>query len=249
MSRKISAIIFDLDGTAIPNRMDGMPSTRLIDVVQQAKEQVKVACASGRQLVIAQPIVESLQLSSPCILGGGSTIVDPITFQPIWEKKISVEQLTRIIESCRHFPYIIGDNQYDAPLSEYQITKAVNILYVMNVPAEKSAEVVEALQQEADVSALPVKGWTPGFVDIHISHRFANKRFALEKWLEIERIDPDEVMVAGDSQNDLPLFEVGGFKVAMGDGVQLLKDQADWVAPPQEHDGLAVAIEKFILNK
>jgi len=54
-------------------------------------------------------------------------------------------------------------------------------------------------------------------------------------------------MVVGDSGNDLPLFERAGLKIAMGNGTKELKKRADWIAPTQEEDGLAVAIRKYIL--
>ena len=55
-------------------------------------------------------------------------------------------------------------------------------------------------------------------------------------------------MVVGDGNNDLPLFELAGWKVAMGNGADVLKEAADWIAPSVDEDGLAVAIERFILN-
>lgn len=56
-------------------------------------------------------------------------------------------------------------------------------------------------------------------------------------------------MVVGDGGNDLPLFELAGFKVAMGNAEEVLKKQADWIAPSVDEDGLAVAIKKFILKQ
>jgi hydroxymethylpyrimidine pyrophosphatase-like HAD family hydrolase len=47
---EIKAIIFDLDGTAIPNKKDGMPSKRLIETVAKAQKKVRVSVATGRPL-------------------------------------------------------------------------------------------------------------------------------------------------------------------------------------------------------
>ena len=60
-------------------------------------------------------------------------------------------------------------------------------------------------------------------------------------------INIDEVMAVGDSFNDLATFEVAGFSVAMGNAPDEVKAQADWVAPSVNEDGVAVAIEKFVL--
>ena len=52
---------------------------------------------------------------------------------------------------------------------------------------------------------------------------------------------------AGDSYNDIPMLRVCGVGIAMGDAPQELKDIADYVAPPASEDGLAVALEEFLL--
>lgn len=46
--------------------------------------------------------------------------------------------------------------------------------------------------------------------------------------------------------NDLPLFEESGFKIAMGNADQKLKDNADIIAPSQKDDGVAWVIEKYL---
>lgn len=71
----IRALLFDLDGTAIPNRPDGMPSQRMLEEVQLAQKKVMVACATGRELSIARPIIEAFQLTAPCIVAGGSRLL------------------------------------------------------------------------------------------------------------------------------------------------------------------------------
>ena len=60
-------------------------------------------------------------------------------------------------------------------------------------------------------------------------------------------IDLSQVIAIGDSFNDLPVFQIAGLSIAMGNASDSLKELADWVAPSVENDGVAVAIEKFIL--
>ena len=60
-------------------------------------------------------------------------------------------------------------------------------------------------------------------------------------------LSPAEVMAAGDAPNDLPVFAEVGFRVAMANADQVVIDQADYVAPGVESDGLAVAIETLLL--
>ena len=57
------------------------------------------------------------------------------------------------------------------------------------------------------------------------------------------------MVAVGDSYNDLPLLRLCGLGIAMGDAPDELKAIADYVAPPVEEDGLAVAIEEFVLPR
>ena len=59
----------------------------------------------------------------------------------------------------------------------------------------------------------------------------------------------DEVAVIGDQANDLPMFAVAGFKIAMGNGIPELKSLADYVSEDNEHDGWAAAVERFLLPR
>lgn len=64
-------IIFDLDGTAIPNHPDALPSPQLIKAIAQVKHNIKLCAATGRTIIKAGPIFEQLALSDPCIISGG----------------------------------------------------------------------------------------------------------------------------------------------------------------------------------
>ena len=70
--------------------------------------------------------------------------------------------------------------------------------------------------------------------------------------LELSRmigVGTGDMVAAGDSYNDMPLLQLCGLGIAMGDAPDELKAIADYVAPPVEEDGLAVAIEQFIMPR
>ena len=52
-----------------------------------------------------------------------------------------------------------------------------------------------------------------------------------------------DVIAFGDSNNDLPMFQAAGFKVAMGNGSEDLKSQADYVTGALEDGGIRQALE------
>lgn len=61
-------------------------------------------------------------------------------------------------------------------------------------------------------------------------------------------ISKDEIACVGDSHFDLHMFAASGLKFAMGNAEQVLKDAADHVMPTNDEDGVAVAIEKYLLK-
>jgi Cof subfamily protein (haloacid dehalogenase superfamily) len=56
------------------------------------------------------------------------------------------------------------------------------------------------------------------------------------------------VLAIGDNYNDVEMLQYAGIGVAMGNAPSDVQSIADWVAPNVEADGVAVAVEKFILN-
>ena len=67
---------------------------------------------------------------------------------------------------------------------------------------------------------------------------------ALAKHLGIER---EQVMAFGDGLNDLTMIEAAGLGVVMANGVDELKNCANYITDDCDHDGVAAAIEKFCL--
>ena len=61
-----------------------------------------------------------------------------------------------------------------------------------------------------------------------------NKGVSLRSLAAIQGIPLDRVAVIGDWLNDLDMFKVGGFKIAMGNAPDELKAQADLIAPTND---------------
>ncbi len=55
-------------------------------------------------------------------------------------------------------------------------------------------------------------------------------------------------MTVGDNFNDVEMLAYAGIGVAMGNAPPKVQDFADWIAPSVEQDGVAAAIEEFILS-
>ncbi len=57
-----------------------------------------------------------------------------------------------------------------------------------------------------------------------------------------------EILVLGDMENDLEMFRRAGFSVAMGNAADPVKKAADAVTLPNDEDGFAAAIERYVFG-
>jgi Cof subfamily protein (haloacid dehalogenase superfamily) len=61
-------------------------------------------------------------------------------------------------------------------------------------------------------------------------------------------IPREEILVLGDMENDLEMFRVAGFSVAMGNAADVVKQVASGVTSSNDEDGFAAAIERYVLD-
>ena len=69
--------------------------------------------------------------------------------------------------------------------------------------------------------------------------------------LEMARLfhmDMSSVMTIGDYENDVPMLQAAGLGVAMGNALEAIKHCVTHVTASNDEDGLAKAIEKYVLK-
>jgi Cof subfamily protein (haloacid dehalogenase superfamily) len=75
-----------------------------------------------------------------------------------------------------------------------------------------------------------------------------SKGYALERLTAKMGIARDEVMTIGDAPNDREMLEWAGVGVAVGNAHPDALRVANWVAPDYRENGVAAAIERFVLR-
>ena len=86
-----------------------------------------------------------------------------------------------------------------------------------------------------------------GYNNLEFTRADANKGVGLRKLAEILGVNPDATMAIADTENDLAIIEAAGIGVAMGNATDAVKARADYVTTTNTKDGVAAAIEHFIL--
>lgn len=75
----------------------------------------------------------------------------------------------------------------------------------------------------------------------------SSKGNAVKKLAENFGLSPENVICIGDSENDLSMLRYAGLGVAMGNGLDIVKEEADFITDTNLNSGVAKVIEKFVL--
>jgi Cof subfamily protein (haloacid dehalogenase superfamily) len=252
---KYKSLLLDVDGTLVPVGPYTIPSERVRDAIRQVRNIVTVSLVSGRPLDWLKETFESLDLSHPCVINGGSQIIDPKTNQILWERPLTHESLkciVKVIEERGISSFTVNDDgvEHKNP-HDHHINKPLAVQLSYFPSKEDSDACLRELQGIPDISAHKFYSWDKDRnyrQEIYITHSGANKQHAVRELIKILKVNRSETIAVGDSRNDMPLFEISGLKIAMGNADDKLKRAADYVAPSIEEDGVAHIVEKFIVN-
>src|SRR3989344_2470989 len=251
---KYKSILLDVDGTLVPVGPHTVPSERVAESLRRAKDLVHVSIVSGRSIKWLTDIFQSLDLTAPCIINGGSQIIDPKTLEIIWEPPLSLNAVREITNYARRdgFAFMINDNgvEYKNPNhNEYSKPLAIQLSFFSS--KADSDRYMNILRYIPSIAAHKFFSWDRNReykMEVYITDKEATKSHAAKELVKMLQIDTSDLIGVGDSRNDVPLLNVCGLKVAMGNADEKLKSIAHYIAPSVEEDGVAHVGEKFILS-
>lgn len=104
----------------------------------------------------------------------------------------------------------------------------------------------EAMHRLKETTELSIAGALVNNIEVNAKDvNKGNGLLELGRYLGIEK---DEIMACGDGLNDLIMLQTVGFSVAMENGNEEVKKNADYVTLSNDENGVAKAIEKFVLK-
>ena len=83
---------------------------------------------------------------------------------------------------------------------------------------------------------------------LEILDKRVNKGTGVKSLADVLDIKPEEIMAIGDQENDIAMIEYAGVGVAMDNAIPSVKEVANFVTKSNLEDGVAFAIEKYVLN-
>lgn len=263
----IKMITIDLDGTLL--RSDGSVSDRTVRTLQAVRDKgVVVAIATGRMYQTARPYGERLGLGdSPLLLFAGGLIETleskKILFQQViprewaqeladlarrrgWQLQTYIDDVLRAArddEWIRDYERITHSKACICGDDFYHVQGDCNKLLSRGGHNDLVAR--KALIEKTFPGRFNVLFSAPTFLEI--MPQGVDKGGGIRRLGELYGIGTDEIMALGDSQNDLDMLKAAGFPVAMANAAEEVKAAAAYVTASNDDDGVAAAVEKFVL--
>ncbi|MGL5479046.1 MAG: Cof-type HAD-IIB family hydrolase [Clostridium sp.] len=87
-----------------------------------------------------------------------------------------------------------------------------------------------------------------GDSSIEINEKGVSKGRAVKVLGEKYGVKREEIICIGDNENDISMIEYAGLGIAMGNGIDKLKEKADYITDTNIKDGVGKAVKKFVLD-
>lgn len=276
MMTKISLVALDLDGTLLTSSKEISPGNRRA-LEKCVEHGVWIVPCTGRTWAGVPDFLKSGMGVRYAITTNGARVEDVQEQKVIDTRNLSLEKALEILEIGKHFhtmydPYIEGraltERRFIEHMDEFGITPVMqklvhktrdivpNIMETMKQkqrPVEKINFFFGDMEEKARVreALLQIDGIVISsslYNNLEINAEDATKGggiLRLAKYLGLPR---ESTMACGDGENDITMIRDAGIGVAMGNAEDYLKESADFVTLTNDEDGVAAAIEKFVLD-
>lgn len=268
----IALVAIDMDGTLLD------PAHKLTERAKAAIAQaralgVHIVLTSGRPVSGLAPFLHELGIDGDddyCIACNGGLVRRLGTGENVAEFPLSFEDFRYCEQVARdigvHFQALDGQRLYtpNQDISRYTVIDShlshVPLSYRRVEDMDPSMSFIKLMMidepevLDAAIARLPaelterfaVLKSAPFFLEV-FDHR-AGKGPSLQKLAEHLGIDRANVMAIGDQENDLTMLQFAGTSVAMGNAIDAVKAVARFETSANSEDGVAKAIERFVLQ-
>lgn len=266
----IKLVAIDVDDTLLNSSGKLLPST--IKTIKKAvNNKIKVVLCSGRPLAGVKHFLDEMAIiqNDQYVITFNGAVIESVTGELLKKSGLNFATYQKIDQySYEHdVSYNIVNANSDI------ITSNLNVNWVTVVQAwenragvlvRKPEELIEKDQVIKAVFADDMEKLDKVEDDViekfgrnnyvvraadnflEVMHKNVNKGIALEYLAKKLEIKNSEVLAIGDERNDIPMFNIAGTSVVMGNGSEDAKKHADYVTLSNDEDGIEQVFNKFV---
>jgi Cof subfamily protein (haloacid dehalogenase superfamily) len=267
-SPRIRLVALDLDGTLVGDDLILRPRVREAVAAAQA-QGVAVSIVTGRMFAAARPFARELAIGGPIVCYQGAAIFDASTGATLRETTVKPDVTRDTLQWAHdhgvHAQCYADDTLYVEQINRFSqrytalarvepvvvpslraaFAERPTIKIVLVDDAERADRHLAALRELLGARAY----LTRSHVDfVEVVDPAVNKGEALAFVAQRHGVSLDETLAVGDAWNDVPLLDAAAVGVAMGSAPPELRAHADLVVADVEHDGVAEALERYVLG-
>jgi len=272
--KNIKLVVSDLDGTLLND--DGQLGAKTKQLIKELVDKNIIFCiATGRLHSSVVPFTEQLSLNGPIISLDGALIKYHNKEKIIFESFLKTKYVKKAIKFSEDYRVNIVLCHSDAIyyteynsvipllLSKYgaEYKKVDSYLPFINKTLEvvSSSDMKETIKGMYDMFRFPATfGCSTSFFKSHthdnifyleIRKAGSDKGKGLMRVLKYLNINPRDTAVLGDWYNDIPLFQVNAYKVAVANAIPELLSKADYVTKHSNNEEGAADFFEMLLEE
>ena len=271
MSRDVSGgrlFVSDIDGTLVTPDKQLTPAA-LAAVAGLRAAGIPFSVVSSRPARGMAKVVQALELKLPYAAFNGGNVVDPVG-GVLTAHRLGGETATttlRLMERAGVKPWVFADDAWllrdlNGPHVEHErrtvgfdplmvatFETVIDRIDKIVAPSDDAAllDRVEAELRAAIGASANVERSQSYYIDV--THPLANKGEAVRAIAAHVGADLAQTIVIGDMTNDIAMFRVAGFAIAMGQAPEAVKAEAGAVTAANNNDGFAKAVETLVLPR
>ena len=272
-SLKYKMLVTDMDYTLL--NKEKRVSDRNREALRRAMEKgVHMVVATGRIYTSARIYAKLLGLDTPIIASNGALIKD--ASKTIFRDILSQDTVREMLRLCHKYGIYCHFFTENTIYSEKLINVSLRYTEWNKYMGEEDQvririvddgeEIVEAAKSEVlkavvfDDDDEKIQKLRDGIMEtgivsvsqsmkhnLEVMNKGVTKGNAVRILAQMYGINREEIIAIGDNENDISMIEYAGLGIAMGNAEEILKRAADHVTGDYQEDGVAEAIEKFIL--
>lgn len=268
----IKMLAIDMDGTLL-NSFSRISSADLNALYRLKEAGILIVPATGRTIsALPHSLMEHPDLFRYIISSNGAVLYDRLQQKNLALQAIPHDLAADLVDTFRYDPVFLSahiDHEYwvDGKLMQIngrivfgkdalktKVAKNLSkIIKETSSPIEEiqlyflGRKTKEKIKQKLKDFPELHGAFTSAYVEIF--DRMASKGKALKNLAEQLGIEKEEIACIGDGENDVLMFSQAGLSIAMGNAKEAIQEKADRITKSHNQNGVAYAIDEYILKQ